>query len=78
MTEASATEEQLATIIRLLALSAAPDTLSLKERALRLQKAGMGPKEIAMICGTTPNTVSVALSAAKRAKRGPKQKPIAK
>ena len=69
-----AVEQRLDTIIRLLALSAAPDTLSLKERALRLQKAGMTPKEIAALCDTTPNTVSVALSAAKRASKAGKKK----
>lgn len=59
-------EAKLDTLIRLLALSVASDNHSLKDRAVRLQRAGMTPKDIAALCGTTPNTVSVALSAAKR------------
>jgi DNA-binding NarL/FixJ family response regulator len=53
-------------LIRLLALSVAPDNQSLKQRAVRLQRAGLATREIAAICNTTPNTVSVALSTAKR------------
>lgn len=63
---ASRIEAKLDTLIRLIAISVAPDNLSLKERALRLYRAGLTPKDIAAICNTTPNTVSVALSAAKR------------
>lgn len=65
-TDAAALKAKLDTIIKLLALSVASDNHSLKDRALRLQRAGLSPKEIAAICDTTPNTVSVALSAAKR------------
>ena len=65
---------KLDTVIKLLALAAAPEALSLKERALRLQKAGMSPKDIAALCDTTANTVSVALSAAKRAKKTSRRK----
>lgn len=63
-------EAKLDTVIRLLALSVASDNHSLKDRAVRLQRAGLAPKEIASICDTTPNTVSVALSAAKREGKG--------
>ena len=63
-------EAKLDTMIRLLALSVASDNHSLKDRAVRLQRAGLAPKEIASICDTTPNTVSVALSAAKREGKG--------
>ena len=62
----SRVEVKLYTLIRLLALSVAPDNHSLKDRAVRLQRAGMTPKDIAALCDTTPNTVSVALSTAKR------------
>ena len=62
----SRVEQKLDTIIRLLALTVAPDTLSLREKAMRLDRAGLTPKDIASICDTTPNTVSVALSIAKR------------
>jgi hypothetical protein len=59
-------EAQLNTVIRLLALSVIPDGHSLKDRAVRLHRAGLAPKDIAALCGTTANTVSVVLSAAKR------------
>jgi len=58
--------EKLNTIIRLLALSIISDSGSLRESAIRLQRAGMAPKDIAALCDTTANTVSVALSTAKR------------
>ena len=76
MTESdnSEVEAKLDVLIRLMALFVAPETLSLKERALRLTKAGLAPKEIAALCDTTPNTVSVALSAAKRAGKKAKSK----
>ncbi|MGO8917180.1 MAG: hypothetical protein ACLQJR_14840 [Stellaceae bacterium] len=66
----SRVEAKLDTLIRLFALSVASDNHSLKDRAVRLQRAGMTPKEIAALCDTTPNTVSVILSTAKRDKRG--------
>lgn len=71
-TDLSRIEAKLDTLIRLLALSVASDNHSLKDRAVRLQRAGMTPKDIAALCDTTPNTVSVALSAAKR--KGKKSK----
>jgi DNA-binding NarL/FixJ family response regulator len=64
-------EAKLDTLIRLVALSVASENHSLKERAVRLQRAGLAPKDIAALFDTTPNTVSVALSAAKR--RGKKK-----
>ncbi len=69
-------ESKLDTIIRLLALSVASDNHSLKDRAIRLTRAGMTPKEIADLCDTTPNTVSVALYDAK--KTGKKNKRLKK
>lgn len=62
-------EGKIDTLIKLLAISVTPDTLSLSERAVRLSRAGLAPKEIAEICQTTPNTVSVMLSKAKRGKK---------
>ncbi len=64
---------KLNTIIRLLALSVISDNESLRESALLLQRAGLGPKEIAALCDTTANTVSVALSTAKRGAGGRKR-----
>lgn len=58
--------EKLDTIIRLLALSIISDSAPLRENAVRLQRAGLAPKDIAALCDTTANTVSVALSGAKR------------
>jgi hypothetical protein len=58
--------EKLDMVIRLLALSLISEADSLTENAIRLQRAGMGPKDIAALCNTTPNTISVALSTAKR------------
>ena len=57
---------KLDTLIRLFALLAAPEELSLTERAIRLHGAGLAPKEIGQICGTSPHNVSVLISDAKR------------
>lgn len=59
-------EAKLDTLIRLMALSLMSDSQSVKERAVLLSKAGLPPKEIAALCDTTSNTVSVALSVAKK------------
>jgi DNA-binding CsgD family transcriptional regulator len=67
--DANRIEGKIDILIKLLALTVSPDTLSLTERASRLTRAGLTPKEIAAICETTPNTVSVALSKAKRGKK---------
>jgi len=56
-------------LIKLMALSIAPPSASLKDRATILSKAGLAPKEIAELCDTTPNTVSQTLTKAKRAKK---------
>jgi len=63
-------ESKIDVLIRLLALSISPDNHSLADRASRLNRAGLTPKEIAAICMTTPNTVSVALSKAKKSRKG--------
>jgi DNA-directed RNA polymerase specialized sigma24 family protein len=66
-------EAKLEVLIRLIALSSTSEMQTLKEKAVRLQKAGLSPKEIAELFDTTPNTVSQALSTAKReAKTGRK------
>lgn len=59
-------EQQLEVIVRLLALGVSPDSEPMIERATRLQKAGLQPKEIAKLCDSTPNAVSVALAKVKR------------
>ena len=58
-------ETKLDTLIRLLAVQVGSDCHSVTDRALLLQRSGLPPKEIANLCGTTPHTVSVILSAAK-------------
>jgi len=66
----SRVEAKLDTLIRLFALGVIQEHDSLKNRAVQLQKAGLAPKEIAMLCDSTPNAVSVALSNAKRDAKG--------
>lgn len=56
-------------IIRLLALKSVPPDGTMKEKAILLNTVGLAPKEIAELLGTTPNTVSVALSAARRSRK---------
>lgn len=58
-------EAKLDAVIKLLALSSVAGK-SLKESAVHLSKAGLAPKEIAALCDSTPNAVSVALSNAKK------------
>jgi DNA-directed RNA polymerase specialized sigma24 family protein len=59
-------EAKLEVVIKLLALNIVSDESPLRENALRLQRAGLAPRDIAALCDTTPNTVSVLLSTAKR------------
>jgi len=62
-------EAKLDTIIRLLAMDIAIDKdLTLQQKAVRLRRAGIMPKEIAELCGSTSNAVNVALSTAKSSK----------
>jgi hypothetical protein len=48
----SRVEAKLDTLIRLIALSVTSESQSLKDRAVRLQRAGLTPKEIAALCLT--------------------------
>jgi DNA-binding CsgD family transcriptional regulator len=68
-TDSSRIESKIDILIKLLALTVSPDTLSLTERASRLSRAGLTPKQIAALCETTSNSVSVALSKAKSSKK---------
>jgi DNA-directed RNA polymerase specialized sigma24 family protein len=63
-------EAKLDTLIRLFAMTVMKGLDSVKEKAVVLSKAGLSPKEIAVLCDTTPNTISVALSQAKREAKG--------
>jgi len=64
-----AIEDKLDIVIRLLAVQVADQREGLQSKATTLSSAGLQPKTIAQLCGTTPNTVSVSLSAAKRKKK---------
>jgi DNA-directed RNA polymerase specialized sigma24 family protein len=59
-------EAKLDVILRLLALQAIKEAQTVKEKAMLLSKAGISSREIAALCDTTPNTISVALSNAKK------------
>jgi hypothetical protein len=63
-------EGKLDTLIRLFAMSMIKNIEHTKEKAVLLSKAGLGPKEIAALCDTTPHTISVQLSAARRDGKG--------
>lgn len=58
--------ERLDILIRLLGHQVAMGHETLETKALTLSTAGLTPAEIAKICGTTPGTVSVRLTEAKR------------
>ena len=70
----SLVEEKLDILIRLMAFSITSNTSILGEKAQLLAKAGLAPKAIAALFDTTPNTVSVLLSSAKRNKKSAKKK----
>jgi len=53
-------------IVRLLALNIVKDLKVQKDKIVALSSFGFGPSEIAKLLGTTPNTVSVALSEIKK------------
>lgn len=55
-------------LIRLMALDLC-EGKSQKEQIVLLSNAGIGPKEIADMLGTTANTVSVTLAGARKAKK---------
>ncbi len=59
--------EKLDTLIRIQALLAVRSMDTQKEKIIFLYGAGIKPKDIAMILGTTPNTVNVAMANHKKA-----------
>ena len=65
--------DKLDLMVRLLAYLVAAEHDNLKDRAVTLSSLGLSPKEIARVCNTTPNTVSVRLVEAKR--KGARKKP---
>lgn len=56
-------------VVRLLAIQLRRSSESQAEAIDELNKAGFGPSRIAELLGTTPNTVNVAISNAKKKKR---------
>ncbi|MEM7700353.1 MAG: hypothetical protein AAF251_00305 [Pseudomonadota bacterium] len=60
-------DAKLDTLIRIQALLAVHGMDTQKDRVLFLNSAGVRPKDIASILGTTPNTVNVAIAKHKKA-----------
>lgn len=61
-------EEKLETLIKLVSIAICQGRTQ-KEQIALLNSAGLTPKSIAEILGTTPNNVSVTLSGLRKAKR---------
>ncbi|WP_417492333.1 hypothetical protein [Maricaulis sp.] len=66
-TALTAMTERLDILIRLQAQQVVSDMENQKEKVLFLHKAGLGPRVIAAILGTSANSVSVTVSKAKKA-----------
>jgi DNA-binding CsgD family transcriptional regulator len=56
-------------VVRLLAIQLRRETESQAQAIEEMSRAGFGPKRIAELLGTTPNTVNVAITTAKKRKR---------
>jgi hypothetical protein len=61
--------EPLEEVVRLLAIQLRREAESQAHAIEEMSRAGFGPKRIAELLGTTPNTVNVALSTAKKRRR---------
>lgn len=61
--------EPLEEIVRLLAIQLRRGAASQAQAIEEMNRAGFGPSRIAELLGTTPNTVNVAISNAKKKKR---------
>jgi len=68
MSTADEVASKLDVLIRLIAIGLCADK-SQKEKIQILDSAGLPPKQIAEILGTTPNTVSVALVGLRKERR---------
>lgn len=62
-------EEKLDQLITLMAVQAVSGIETMNEKILFLNKIGIDRHQIAVACGTTPATVSVRLSEAKKEKK---------
>ena len=58
--------EKLDTVIKLLGHQVAASHETLETKAVVLNTLGLQPADIAVICGTTPGTISVRLAEAKK------------
>jgi DNA-directed RNA polymerase specialized sigma24 family protein len=65
--------DQLAVVIRLLAVLASAGESSLRDKSKVLARAGLKPSDIAEVLGTTANTVRVELSRQRKESRRGKQ-----
>lgn len=61
--------EPMEEVVRLLAIQLRRETESQAQAIEEMSRAGFGPTRIAELLGTTPNTVNVAISTAKKRKR---------
>jgi hypothetical protein len=62
--------EPIEEVVRLLAIQLRREAESQAQAIEEMSKAGFGPSRIAELLGTTPNTVNVAISNAKKRRRG--------
>jgi DNA-binding CsgD family transcriptional regulator len=62
-------EAKFDSMIKLLAMLLTSEEQTVREKAILLSRAGLSAKDIAALCDTTPNTISVALSNAKKEKK---------
>lgn len=65
--------EPMEEIVRLLAIQLRRGVETQTEAIEELSRAGFGPSRIALLLGTTSNTVNVAISNAKKRKKGSKE-----
>ncbi len=64
---------QIDVLTNLLALNATAHVSGLKEKVVILSRAGMSPKRIGTLLGTTPHSVSQMLSVAKKSTKKSKR-----
>ena len=62
--------ELLRTLLKIQALSAVKDFRSKKEKILFLAEAGLSPKEVALIVGSSPAAVSQTIYESKKKTKG--------
>lgn len=73
MTDTDHLRQLLDETVRLLAIQVRNQMETQNDAILALSDADFGPKRISELLGTTPNTVNVALSKARKTKKQPRQ-----